>query len=620
MSQLGKSRRGLISGLLLLFLVLAAFSPTPAVHAQAGIAMAGTFSQQIFELPQGTEVSSPSIYVVVFNHTAEELNVHMLVTAPFGVEVLFDQTSFLLPPGGEQKVYVTVKVTDDAIPGEYEVVIAAEAVPKEGEGAVIATASAQKASLTVTGEAAWVSVRVISPDGDPIKAQVRLFKVIQDRLNELALSETGTLEAKISPGHYKVSAYIAGRTLAEETVEVGAGERKEIILTVRTVYFEQFGIEPNYAPDTGLLAFVRTVYTLNNLYQLVNNAEVVLVVSRDDKPLEQVSLISFGRLDLGRTGGSYSYMPAEGWKAGNYGLKLELYIEGEFYTDSSEEKLSFALPAPSLIPLIPPALLELGIMWWWIVAGTAATATVAVVILMARRRRYPLTVNVTPIEGGSVVVSPELGAGSKYRRGQKVTLTAIANDGYIFAGWSGDVSDMTNPVTIVMNSDKSVTATFEALRYTLMVEVTPMEGGTVAVSPEPGADSKYGYGQEVTLTAIANDGYIFAGWSGDLSDMTNPVTIIMDSDKSVTATFNTLGYTLTVNVTPAEGGTVMVSPEPGADSKYGRGQEVTLTAIANDGYTFAGWSGDVSDMTNPVTITMDSDKSVTATFDALYYA
>ena len=67
--------------------------------------MAGTFSQQEFELPQGTEVSSPSIYVVVFNHTADEMKVQMLFTAPFGVEVLFDHAIFTLPAGGEQKVY-----------------------------------------------------------------------------------------------------------------------------------------------------------------------------------------------------------------------------------------------------------------------------------------------------------------------------------------------------------------------------------------------------------------------------------------------------------------------------------------------------------------------------------
>ena len=354
------------------------------MHAQeVGIAMAGTFSQQEFELPQGTEVSSPSVYVVVFNHTADEMKIQILFEAPFGVEVLFDHAIFLLLPGGEQKVYITVKVTEDAVPGEYEIVVTAEATPKEGEGLKIATASAQKASLVVTGESALIYARVVSPDGNPLKAQVRLFKVIEDKLNELALSETGILEAKISPGVYKVIAYIAGRTLAEETVEVKAGDSKEIILVMRTVYFEQFGIEPNYNPDTELLAFIRIVYSINNLYQAVSNAEVTLVVNHDDNLLEQVSLILLSRLDMGRTGGSYSYVPAEGWQAGNYSLKLELYIEGDFYNDSSEEELLVTLPA---------APLGLNVVWW-IVAGAASIVIAIVIVIViviipvARRRR-----------------------------------------------------------------------------------------------------------------------------------------------------------------------------------------------------------------------------------------
>ncbi len=374
MSRLDKSRRRPEISLLLLFLVLAAFFPTPAVHAQeVGIAMAGTFSQQEFELPQGIEISSPSVYVVVFNHTAEDMRVQMSFVAPFGVEVLFDYAIFLLPPGGEQKVYITVRVTEDAVPGEYEVVVAAQAVPEEGEGLKIAVASAQKATLVVTGESAWVHTRVVSPDGTPIKAQVRLFKVIGDRLNELAISETGTLEAKISPGVYKVVAYIAGRTLAEETVEIKAGERKEITLTVMTVYFEQFGIEANYNPDTKLLAFVRLVYSINNLYQAVSNAEVILVVNRDDTPLEQVSLISLSRLDMGRTGGSHSYVPTEGWEPGNYSFKLELYVEGEFYNDSSVEELAVTLP------------IGLSIVWW-IVIGVAIVVIAVVAVFVVRRR------------------------------------------------------------------------------------------------------------------------------------------------------------------------------------------------------------------------------------------
>ena len=44
-------------------------------------------------------------------------------------------------------------------------------------------------------------------------------------------------------------------------------------------------------------------------------------------------------------------------------------------------------------------------------------------------------------------------------------------------------------------------------------------------------------GATVTLTAIASEGYEFDHWSGNLSGSENPTTIIMDSDKEITANF-----------------------------------------------------------------------------------
>ena len=41
-----------------------------------------------------------------------------------------------------------------------------------------------------------------------------------------------------------------------------------------------------------------------------------------------------------------------------------------------------------------------------------------------------------------------------------------------------------------------------------------------------------------------------------------------------------------------------------------------LTANPASGYNFSQWSGDASGSTNPITVTMDGDKSVTADFIA----
>ena len=68
--------------------------------------------------------------------------------------------------------------------------------------------------------------------------------------------------------------------------------------------------------------------------------------------------------------------------------------------------------------------------------------------------------------------------------------------------------------------------------YTLDVIV---EGsGSVVKSPD---QATYLHDDSVSLTATANDGWLFAGWSGDFSGLFNPDSVILDGNKTVTATF-----------------------------------------------------------------------------------
>jgi hypothetical protein len=69
-------------------------------------------------------------------------------------------------------------------------------------------------------------------------------------------------------------------------------------------------------------------------------------------------------------------------------------------------------------------------------------------------------------------------------------------------------------------------------QYTLTIETVGQ--GSVTLNPAGGA---YNEGTVVTLTAVGDSGWDFSAWSGDLTGSTNPDTISMDSDKSVTATF-----------------------------------------------------------------------------------
>jgi hypothetical protein len=74
-------------------------------------------------------------------------------------------------------------------------------------------------------------------------------------------------------------------------------------------------------------------------------------------------------------------------------------------------------------------------------------------------------------------------------------------------------------------------------------------------------------------------------------------------------------YTLTIG--SLSGGTT--SPLPG-DHLYDSGTDVEVNALPDSGYRFSHWTGDVPvghDTDNPITITMDADKSITANFSVL---
>ena len=74
---------------------------------------------------------------------------------------------------------------------------------------------------------------------------------------------------------------------------------------------------------------------------------------------------------------------------------------------------------------------------------------------------------------------------------------------------------------------------------------------------------------------------------------------------------NSTAVTHTLTVVTVGSGTVAKSPD---QTDYDEGSLVTLTATAAAGFHFDVWSGDASGHTSPFTVTMDADKTITATF------
>jgi hypothetical protein len=74
-------------------------------------------------------------------------------------------------------------------------------------------------------------------------------------------------------------------------------------------------------------------------------------------------------------------------------------------------------------------------------------------------------------------------------------------------------------------------------------------------------------------------------------------------------------YQLITGVIPSGGGTI--APSCAAGCLYNSGQVVTVTATPGPGYSFAGFSGDLTGTANPQSLTMNGPKTVTATFTSI---
>jgi hypothetical protein len=145
---------------------------------------------------------------------------------------------------------------------------------------------------------------------------------------------------------------------------------------------------------------------------------------------------------------------------------------------------------------------------------------------------YTLSVNVE----GSGTVTPTRGT---YLSGTVVSLSAMPDEGWQFDSWRGDVTDNGSTVLpLLMDANKVITATFTELitptpsvSYTLSVSVE----GSGTVTPTTGT---YLSGTVVSLSAMPDEGWQFAGWSGDVTDNGSTVLpLLMDANKAITATF-----------------------------------------------------------------------------------
>ncbi len=159
------------------------------------------------------------------------------------------------------------------------------------------------------------------------------------------------------------------------------------------------------------------------------------------------------------------------------------------------------------------------------------------------------------------------------------------------------------------NESEAILTVTTTETYNLNIDITGQ--GTVTKYPD---NYNYLQGEEVTLEAIENTGWVFDHWEGaEIDGSTDKTeTITMNSDKNLKVYFieiETPKYTLETNTV----GQGIITKNPNK-TEYFQGSEVVLTAIPKEGWVFECWSGDISGNENVKSITINENKTVTAHF------
>ncbi|MHB8799711.1 MAG: Ig-like domain-containing protein [Thermoanaerobaculia bacterium] len=243
-----------------------------------------------------------------------------------------------------------------------------------------------------------------------------------------------------------------------------------------------------------------------------------------------------------------------------------------------------------------------------------------------------------------VPAAPTAGNGGVVGEGGTVNLTAstVAGADYTWTGPNGFASTLQNPTipnaTTAASGTYSVTATVNGCTsspgtttvvvsalWPLSITKAGAGQGTVISNPAGiscggACSASFGQNDVVVLTALAESGSIFAGWSGEDCSGTGSCTVTMTQARNVTAAFDAdpdIPRSLTVTVVGS--GSVSSAPTgvscPGTcENTFPGLSGVTLTAEPAHGSRFAGWAGGGCSGTGTCTVTMDAAKTVSATF------
>jgi hypothetical protein len=218
-----------------------------------------------------------------------------------------------------------------------------------------------------------------------------------------------------------------------------------------------------------------------------------------------------------------------------------------------------------------------------------------------------INLSANPTNGGTTS-----GSGT-FENGSSVTVTATANTGFTFLNWTqnGNIVSTSASYTFTLTADITLVANFEMTTNMNVINLSanPTNGGTTSGS------GTFENGSSVTVTATANTGFTFLNWTqnGNIVSTSASYTFTLTADITLVANFEMTTNMNVINLSanPTNGGTTSGS------GTFENGSSVTVTAMANTGFTFLNWTqnGNIVSTSASYTFTLTADITLVANFD-----
>ena len=201
-----------------------------------------------------------------------------------------------------------------------------------------------------------------------------------------------------------------------------------------------------------------------------------------------------------------------------------------------------------------------------------------------------------------------------YPYGTTLQLNVVVNSGYQFIGWYNynkalrqeEFISSNKELSILVDGEKDIICKTAHIGY-IIAEVNDEQAGYVS------GMGNYNIGTVVTLVATANQGYKFSGWQkdGQIVSTNNQLSLTVgQTSQQYKAIFSPL-FTVKIVTNNTKYGSVEVS------GNNGLGDQIILTATANNNCSFVGWSYDdqIISTDKQFNLTMLGDLSIKAVFE-----